>query len=152
MSLVITEMQYGKRIQADGEVEIVEKEKWERLNAIMADLKRQLDGMADLIRNAHKYGLVRDDKSLDFEKFAIYDSVNKARSIEDTKARVYETDPNRDERSIAVEYNRYTVQRGVEAGWDPQKIHEYLKSKGSTTQIEQVKKYADQFKIGKGMK
>lgn len=148
MSIVVTEMQYGKRIQADGEIEIVEKAEWERMKSALAELERQLNGTLDLVRNAHKYGLVREDKSLDYGKFIIYDSVKKGMNLADTKKRVYESEPSKDERAITREYNRYTVRRGVSAGWDVKRIYNHLRGKGSEIGAELVAKYVSEYKRG----
>lgn len=150
MSIVVTEMQYGKRIQADEEIEIVAKVEWERMNSALAELERQLKGTLDLVRNAHKYGLVNDDRSLDYGKFIIYDSVNKGMNLADTKKRVFESESGRDERSITLEYNRYTVKRAVTKGWGVQKIFEYVKGKGSSIEMGVVAKYVEQFNGKRG--
>lgn len=156
MSLSVTEMQYGKRIQADGEILFVERSEWERVrderDRITAELEiltKQLNERMGLIRNAHKLGLVGKDGTLDYDKFVIYDSVNRGMSLVDTKKRVFESSPHKDEKVITLEYNRYTVKRGVRAGWSDSKINEYLKSMGSAIDRSVIERYVGEFSRGR---
>jgi len=157
MSVSVREMRNGKRIQSDDEVMFVGKAEWESLKAekkrIDEELElllKQFDERVSLIRNSHKLGLVRKDGSLDYDKFVIYDSVNMGMSLADTKKRVFEANPQKDERAITAEYNRFTVKQGVRSGWGAGKIHQYLRAMESAIELSVVERYVSEFSRRKG--
>jgi len=157
MSVSVQEMRHGKRIQSDDEVMFVGKAEWEglkaekkRIDAELELLLKQFDERVSLIRNSHKLGLVRKDGSLDYDKFVIYDSVNMGMSLADTKKRVFEANPQKDERAITAEYNRFTAKQGVRSGWGAGKIHQYLIGLGSAIELSVVERYVVEFRGNRG--
>jgi len=157
MRVSVREMRNGKRIQSDDEIVFVSHAEWEglkaekkRIDAELELLLKQFDERVSLIRNAHKLGLVRKDGTLDYDKFVIYDSVNMGMSLADTKKRVFEANPQKDERAITAEYNRFTVKQGVRSGWGAGKIHQYLIGLGSTIELSVIERYVVEFSRRKG--
>lgn len=157
MSVRVQQMRHGKRIQADGEIMYIEVEEWDklylerkRINDELEMLKKQLNERMSLIRNAKKNGLVRGDGSLDYEKFVVYDSVNRGMSLTEAKSRVFESNPQKDEKSITYEYNRYTVYKAVTHGWTEDRIINHLRERGSSIEMGVVAKYVEQFKRKRG--
>lgn len=157
MSVSVKEMRHGKRIQSDEEIMFVSQAEWnslkrerDRVNAQLEILTKQLDRRLDLVRNAHKLGLVQKNGTLDYDKFVIYDSVDRGMSLKEAKKRVLESNPQKDERAITLEYNRYTVLVGVRSGWGAGKIHQYLIGLGSTIELSVIERYVSEFRGRKG--
>jgi len=157
MGVSIQEKRNGKRIQSDDEIMFVGRSDWERLererdrvNAQLDILTKQLDRRLDLVRNAHKLGLVQKNGTLDYDKFVIYDSVDRGMSLKEAKKRVMESNPQKDERAITLEYNRYTVLVGVRNRWDVSKIHQYLRAMGSAIERSVVERYVSEFRGNRG--
>ena len=80
----------------------------------------------------------------------IYDSVNMGMSLADTKKRVFEANPQKDERAITAEYNRFTVKQGVRSGWGAGKIHQYLIGLGSNIELSVIERYVAEFRGARG--
>lgn len=157
MSVSVRKMRNGKRIQSDEEIMFVGRSDWERLererdrvNAQLEILTKQLDRRLDLVRNAHKLGLVQKNGTLDYDKFVIYDSVDRGMDLKEAKKRVLESNPHKDERAITLEYNRYTVLVGVRNRWDASKIHQYLRAMGSAIERSVVERYVQEFSGSRG--
>jgi len=157
MSVSVKEMRHGKRIQSDDEIVFVSQAEWQKLererdrvNAQLEILTKQLDERMGLIRNAHKLGLVGKDGTLDYDKFVIYDSVNRGMGLREAKKRVLESNPHKDEGAITLEYNRYTVLVGVRNRWDASKIHQYLRAMGSAIERSVVERYVSEFRGARG--
>lgn len=157
MSVSVKEMRHGKRIQSDDEIMFVGKSEWDslkrerdRVNAQIEILTKQLDRRLDLVRNAHKLGLVQQNGTLDYDKFVIYDSVDRGMGLREAKNRVLESNPQKDERAITAEYNKFTVKQGVRSGWGAGKIHQYLIGLGSTIELSVIERYVAEFSRRKG--